>query len=309
MPLESYGVLKATILDRRLATPTSAALPAAVRCRHGALADRDQCALRRAPSEVAHATILSFSPEHEVVERLQRLNEGWHPLRPHEGLDYVRGGLCKPEQFKALPISNPGANNDLNELFDRHLPVHATVYAFGEPYHSPDRQGRPRRPPEPGQHRRLPQRQRRLAGRRAVGGGPGHLGGDPAAFSVAVLDDRRHHRPRALERRTMPKPPLPDELQALLESRTPPSSPRSSPTALRSRSPHGTFRERPRAREHGRLAQALDHLRTDPRVSLTVLDQDWYRHVSLHGPVVALETTRAADIDRISTHYRGQPYP
>ena len=29
----------------------------------------------------------------------------------------------------------------------------------------------------------------------------------------------------------------------------------------------------------------LEHLRNDPRVSLTVLDDDdWYRHVSLRGP-------------------------
>ena len=40
----------------------------------------------------------------------------------------------------------------------------------------------------------------------------------------------------------------------------------------------------------------LEHLRKDPRVSLTVLDQDWYRHVSLQGRVV--EITPDADLYR-----------
>ena len=55
-------------------------------------------------------------------------------LRPGEGLDYVRGGLCRPEQFKALPIDRPGADNDLNELFDRHLKIGATISAYGARY-------------------------------------------------------------------------------------------------------------------------------------------------------------------------------
>ncbi len=58
-------------------------------------------------------------------------------------------------------------------------------------------------------------------------------------------------------------------------------------------------------------AARLDYLRHDPRVSLTVLDGgDWYRHVSLRGRVTELaERRRARNIDRISQHYRGRPYP
>ena len=41
-----------------------------------------------------------------------------------------------------------------------------------------------------------------------------------------------------------------------------------------------------------------------------MLDQDWYRHVSLQGRVVEISPTRSStDIDRISSHYRGEPYP
>ena len=55
----------------------------------------------------------------------------------------------------------------------------------------------------------------------------------------------------------------------------------------------------------------LDHLRKDPRVSLTVTDADnWYTHVSLQGRVAELtEDTDLSGIDRLSTHYGGQAYP
>ena len=54
----------------------------------------------------------------------------------------------------------------------------------------------------------------------------------------------------------------------------------------------------------------LDHLRRDPRVSLTVLQEgDWYTHVSLVGTVVEMyDDAGLADIDRLSRHYRGRDY-
>jgi PPOX class probable F420-dependent enzyme len=55
----------------------------------------------------------------------------------------------------------------------------------------------------------------------------------------------------------------------------------------------------------------LDHLRHDPRVSLTVLDKDdWYTHLSIVGRVVEMKDDEGlADIDRLSRHYGGRPYP
>jgi PPOX class probable F420-dependent enzyme len=54
----------------------------------------------------------------------------------------------------------------------------------------------------------------------------------------------------------------------------------------------------------------LNHMRKDPRVTLTVLDDsDWYTHVTLIGRVVELSDDEdLADIDRLSQHYLGQPY-
>lgn len=55
----------------------------------------------------------------------------------------------------------------------------------------------------------------------------------------------------------------------------------------------------------------LSHLRKDPRVSLTVLaESGWYTHVSVVGRVVDLrDDDGLADIDRLSRHYTGRPYP
>ena len=54
----------------------------------------------------------------------------------------------------------------------------------------------------------------------------------------------------------------------------------------------------------------LPHLRRDPRVSLTALAEgDWYTHVSVQGRVVSITDDEGLrDIDRLSTHYTGQPY-
>ncbi|MFE3034998.1 PPOX class F420-dependent oxidoreductase [Streptomyces canus] len=55
----------------------------------------------------------------------------------------------------------------------------------------------------------------------------------------------------------------------------------------------------------------LKHLRRDPRVTLTVLDADnWYTHITLIGRVIETYADEdLADIDRLSTHYGGRPYP
>jgi PPOX class probable F420-dependent enzyme len=55
----------------------------------------------------------------------------------------------------------------------------------------------------------------------------------------------------------------------------------------------------------------LEYLRADPRVTLTALQEDnWYTHVSVQGRVVEMrDDTDYTDIDRLSRHYGGDPYP
>jgi PPOX class probable F420-dependent enzyme len=54
----------------------------------------------------------------------------------------------------------------------------------------------------------------------------------------------------------------------------------------------------------------LEHMRNDPRVSLTVLEaRNWYRHVSLLGRVVRIEDDpELRDIDRLARRYTGSPF-
>jgi pyridoxamine 5'-phosphate oxidase-like protein len=48
----------------------------------------------------------------------------------------------------------------------------------------------------------------------------------------------------------------------------------------------------------------------DRRVALTVLGENWYHHVSLRGRVVEIRADPDwVDIDAVSQHYRGVPYP
>jgi PPOX class probable F420-dependent enzyme len=53
----------------------------------------------------------------------------------------------------------------------------------------------------------------------------------------------------------------------------------------------------------------LRWMRSNPKVSVTVLDQDWYRHVSLFGSVVKIvDDTALADIDRLCRRYTGKAF-
>ena len=109
----------------------------------------------------------------------------------------------------------------------------------------------------------------------------------------------------------MPKPPLPDHIRAFLAS--------PQPAVIASVRPDGQpvsvatwylldGDEVLVNMDAGR--RRLDYLRTDPRVSLTVLDgADWYSHVSLQGRIVRWRDDEGlVDIDRLSNQYRGVAY-
>jgi PPOX class probable F420-dependent enzyme len=108
------------------------------------------------------------------------------------------------------------------------------------------------------------------------------------------------------------KPPLPDDAVAMLAKANP-----AVMTTLRADGqPVSTATWY--LWEDGRVLVNLDegrkrleHIRGDPRVSLTALDADgWYTHVSIIGRVVELrDDTGLADIDRIARHYTGEDYP
>ncbi|GAA2626034.1 PPOX class F420-dependent oxidoreductase [Streptomyces axinellae] len=110
----------------------------------------------------------------------------------------------------------------------------------------------------------------------------------------------------------MSKPPLPPEAQEMLR--------RANPCVMATVRADGAPVSTPTwyLWEDGRALVNLDegrvrlkHLRNDPRVTLTVLDEsNWYTHVTLIGRVAALhDDENLTDIDRIATHYINSPYP
>ncbi|WP_101258197.1 PPOX class F420-dependent oxidoreductase [Streptomyces barkulensis] len=110
----------------------------------------------------------------------------------------------------------------------------------------------------------------------------------------------------------MSKPPLPEAAVTMLK--------KANPAVITTLRPDG----QPVSTatwylwEDGRVLVNMDearkrlrHVRDDPRVTLTVLDEgNWYTHVSLIGRVTEIrDDPELADIDRLARHYLGEPYP
>ncbi len=110
----------------------------------------------------------------------------------------------------------------------------------------------------------------------------------------------------------MPKPPLPPRLDAFL----------AKPNAAVIATVRGDGSPVTVATwydwEDGRVLvnmdasrRRLEHLKADPRVSLTVMDvANWGAHVSLQGRVAELvDDPDLRDIDRLAMRYMGERYP
>jgi len=108
----------------------------------------------------------------------------------------------------------------------------------------------------------------------------------------------------------VPKPPLPDDIVETLQ--------RPNPAVIGVVRADGAPVTVPTwyLYEDGRILvnmdaerRRLDHLRSDPRVSLTVMDRDdWHNHVSFLGRITLQDDPGLADIDRIAQHYTGERY-
>jgi len=109
----------------------------------------------------------------------------------------------------------------------------------------------------------------------------------------------------------MPKTPVPQELDEFLAQ--------PNPSVIGSLDPDGSPHTAATwyVWDDGRVLvnmadtrKRLDHMRRDPRVSLTVLGKDvWYQQVTLRGRVVEIaDDDDLVGIDRLSQHYTGEPY-
>lgn len=110
----------------------------------------------------------------------------------------------------------------------------------------------------------------------------------------------------------MPKPPFPESVSSLLA--------KPNPSVITTMRPDGqpvsvaTWYLLDRGRLLVNMDESrrrLDYIRSDPRVTVTILAaDDWYTHVSVQGRVAHLrDDLDLIDIDRLSRHYTGKPYP
>ena len=109
----------------------------------------------------------------------------------------------------------------------------------------------------------------------------------------------------------MPKPPLPADIDEFLAHPNP-----SVIAAIRpDGSPHTAATWY--LWESGRVLVNMDegrrrlgYIRNNPQVSITVMGENsWYRQVTLLGVASLDPDPQYQDIDRISRHYTGNPYP
>ncbi len=138
MPIKSYGVLKATAVDRRLGTGENPHYHILAVDDH----DRYRLAVnvksQVAPSELEYVVVERF--QHPITAHLETLEAGWHPLDSQPGsiaLDYIRANLFSFADMTPLPYSEPGPDNDLNEKIDRFVQramanESSWVFAFGQ---------------------------------------------------------------------------------------------------------------------------------------------------------------------------------
>jgi uncharacterized protein YukJ len=139
MPLKSYGVLRGSVIDHRLASGANAHFQMHVVDdeRHYRIAVNVESQMQ--PSELEYLIDSNF--RHEILEAVAALPAGWNVLDTHKpggaALDFIRGNLFNRDDMRQLPFDVPGPDNDLNEKLAHYVrraiaDEQASVYAFGQ---------------------------------------------------------------------------------------------------------------------------------------------------------------------------------
>jgi len=142
MPIPEYAVLVGRAVDRRFATTSSNHYE--IRISAAGQSYRIAVNVQSADgSEVLYATRDHF--EHAMLDPLALLADGHHPLPSQPGslaVDFVRNEHFTAADFVALPATQPGDDNDLNDRIDTLVEraisqSDARVYAFGSSFFNP----------------------------------------------------------------------------------------------------------------------------------------------------------------------------
>jgi uncharacterized protein YukJ len=138
MPLRNYGVLRGSVIDRRLASGANAHFQLHVvdDSNHYRIAINVESALQ--PAALAYLIDEHF--RHPVLDEVADLPAGWSLLEHKPGgaaLDFIRSNLFDRDDFRVLPLDLPGPDNDLNDKLEHYVQraigdEAATLYAFGQ---------------------------------------------------------------------------------------------------------------------------------------------------------------------------------
>ncbi|HWK07897.1 MAG TPA: YukJ family protein [Puia sp.] len=140
MPIKYYGVLKAKVFDRQLATKTSEHYQMLVN--RGSNPQRIAINTQSAtpPSQVLYYADLNF--QHTITDAILKagLPDVFQPLASKPGgiaLDFVREKLFDVTKMVPLPGTSTGNSNDLNDQLDLLVEqaiqdADAVLYAFGQ---------------------------------------------------------------------------------------------------------------------------------------------------------------------------------
>lgn len=138
MPLKNYSILKGRPIHDRLGTDGSPHYQVEV----SADGDLYRIAVNvrsQDGSEVQYLVRSHF--EHPITAGLSPLPEGLHaqPSQPNDSLavDFIRSNIAQPWEFKPLPMTLAGPDNDLNEKLNGYVQramsdERAMIYAFGD---------------------------------------------------------------------------------------------------------------------------------------------------------------------------------
>lgn len=138
MALDSYGVLKGYVVDRRLGSGSRPHYQVRIVDNDSDYRIAVNVKSNLSPSELLF--LVDERLEHPITSGLADLPLGFTDIARQPGghaCDYIRGNLFDPREMVVLPHNVPGPDNDLNEKLDRLIQramsdEDALVYAFGE---------------------------------------------------------------------------------------------------------------------------------------------------------------------------------
>lgn len=141
MPLNSYGVLTARVIDVRRETGDTPHYQIHLVDNE----DRHYRAAVNVESSQQPSDLLYFAADnfqHPLTAALPPAGSGWNKLASQPGgaaLDYLRANVVTREQMRPVPPDAEGPNNDLADFLDHYIrraqqdPT-ATAYLYGEPW-------------------------------------------------------------------------------------------------------------------------------------------------------------------------------